>query len=291
MSFSKMHPLTQFIFFIASIAAVIVNSNPVFAAVSLFFALFYRAMRIKSLKIIKEILLYILLVGIAALAVTLSCHNGKTVYLFINDNAITKEAIILGISYGLKLSAIVCWFSGMVNVMTAERLVFVLSRISSRLAVFVSRIMKFFPTMRQRYVSILKTQNNIYSGHKNLKRKIHIRLRSISALVTWSIENSADNSDAMYARGYGLSGRTSFSIYSFRRLDYIIILLITYMLPFTMASGYFGMLEITLFPEIVYTGFNVTDILICGIWAVIMLIPCITEICEEYKWILLRSKI
>lgn len=291
MSFSKMHPLTQFLFFAAVIASVLINSSPVFMLISLFFALFYRTLRIKSLKIIKEIILYILLTGFTAFIITLSCHNGKTAYIFINDNAITKEAIIMGLSYGLKLSAGVCWLSDMTSVMTAERLVFVLSHVSSRLAVFISRMMKFFPTMKRQYSNIYRTQHNLFSGHKNLRKRILIVFRSFSALITWSIENSADTSEAMYARGYGLSGRTSMSIYRFRKLDAVLLLLLAYMLPFTGASGFFGTTDIKYFPELIYTGISYTDIILWGMWSVIMLIPCITEICEEYKWILLRSKI
>lgn len=291
MSFSKMHPVTQFLFFTAVIVAVLMNSSPLFMIISLFFAVFYRFMRIKSAKIVKEILLYILLIIFVTIAASLSCHNGVTAYFFINDNAVTKEAIIMGITFGLKLSAAVCWFGNMMSVMTAERLVFMLSRVSSRLAVFASRTLRFLPDMKNQYMRIYKTQNNIYSGHKSLGKKLHIVFSSFSALVTWSIENSADNSEAMYAKGYGLSGRTSFSIYRFRRLDTVLILMITYMLPFTVASCFFGTAETRFFPELVFSGISVTDILLLGVWSVIMLIPCITEICEEYRWILLRSKI
>lgn len=41
-------------------------------------------------------------------------------------------------------------------------------------------------------------------------------LRVFSITVTWSLENAIETADSMRARGYGLPGRTAFSIY---RLD------------------------------------------------------------------------
>ncbi len=38
-------------------------------------------------------------------------------------------------------------------------------------------------------------------------------------MVTWSLENAIETADSMRARGYGLPGRTSFSIYRFDSRD------------------------------------------------------------------------
>ena len=48
----------------------------------------------------------------------------------------------------------------------------------------------------------------------------------LSILVTWILEDSIDTADSMNARGYGLNGRTSFSIYRLDKRDKIILLII-----------------------------------------------------------------
>lgn len=41
----------------------------------------------------------------------------------------------------------------------------------------------------------------------------------LSILVTWALENAIETSDSMRSRGYGLKGRTAFSIYKFTKKD------------------------------------------------------------------------
>lgn len=290
MNFSERHPATQFIFFSASICSVILNRNPFFLCISLVIALVYRIFQLRSIRILKEIFFYILLTGFLTMLIPLVSHNGKTALFFINDNAVTKEAIFLGFSIGLEFSAVICWFSCMSHVMSGEKIIYLISGIAPRLAVFISGIMKFVPLCRKQYLNIYRTQKNIYSGYKRLRKKIYIIIRSFSALITWIIESSADSADSMYARGYGLSGRSSFSIYRFRRFDVIILAAIVYLLPFTVASVIYRTAGIVFYPETVIP-LSAANILISILWTIIMLIPVVTEICEEYKWKLLRSKI
>ena len=44
----------------------------------------------------------------------------------------------------------------------------------------------------------------------------------VSILVTWALENAIETADSMKSRGYGLKGRTAFSIYRFNRRDKIL---------------------------------------------------------------------
>ena len=40
-----------------------------------------------------------------------------------------------------------------------------------------------------------------------------------SIMVSWSLENGIETADSMKSRGYGLPGRSAFSIYTFDRRD------------------------------------------------------------------------
>ena len=70
----------------------------------------------------------------------------------------------------------------------------------------------------------------------------------------------------------------------------IILAAIVYLLPFTVASVIYRTAGIVFYPETVIP-LSAANILISILWTIIMLIPVVTEICEEYKWKLLRSKI
>lgn len=290
MNFSESHPATQFIFFSASICSVILNRNPFFLFFSFAVAFIYRFFQLKHIKIVKELLCYIFITIFFAVLIPLVSHNGKTVLFFIDDNAVTREAIILGLCTGLEISSAICWFSCMSRVMSGEKIIYLMSGIFPRLAVFISGIMKLIPLAKKQYLNIYRSQECIYSGYKSLWKRIYIVIRSFSALITWLIESTADSADSMYARGYGLSGRSSFSIYRFRRFDVVILAVIAYMLPFTAASVIYQTAGAVFYPETVIP-LSAANILTSLLWTILMLIPVITEICEEYKWKLLRSKI
>jgi energy-coupling factor transport system permease protein len=55
-------------------------------------------------------------------------------------------------------------------------------------------------------------------------------LTILSIMITWALENAIETADSMRSRGYGLKGRTAFSIYRFDRRD-------GYMLGFIIVCG------------------------------------------------------
>ena len=54
---------------------------------------------------------------------------------------------------------------------------------------------------------------------KILSDRLRHGLNMLSILVTWALENAIETSDSMRSRGYGLHGRTAFSIYRFTKRD------------------------------------------------------------------------
>ena len=53
----------------------------------------------------------------------------------------------------------------------------------------------------------------------SLFNRIRAGFNMLSILVTWALENAIETSDSMRSRGYGLKGRTAFSIYKFTKKD------------------------------------------------------------------------
>ncbi len=51
----------------------------------------------------------------------------------------------------------------------------------------------------------------------SLFNRIRAGFNMLSILVTWALENAIETSDSMRSRGYGLKGRTAFSIYKFTK--------------------------------------------------------------------------
>ncbi|MCM1226767.1 MAG: energy-coupling factor transporter transmembrane protein EcfT [Clostridium sp.] len=291
MCFSGSHPLALFIYFSVVICSAVLDNNPYFLILSLFAAFIYRALIVKNPKVLREALFYVLLTLALTVVLPLFSHNGQTPLFFLNNNAVTKETAFRGFGTGVQISAILCWLSCMSNLMSGDKIIYLISKISSRAAVFLSRLMRFLPMMKRQFKSIHKTQTIIHMGKKNFWYKIYIMAISVSALITWSIEIEANASDSMYARGYGLRGRTSYNSFHFRKIDKTVIIMALYTLPFTILSAVTGAIGVTYYPGIIFPDFSLITFLIYALWTVVLLIPFTTEICEEYRWKLLRSKI
>lgn len=291
MWFSCRHPIILFVYFLTVIGFSMFNLNPFFSVISLLGALLYRLMIKRSKKTVKELLYYFFLLLIITFINPLFSHNGKTILFFINDNAVTAESIIYGFSAGIGLLSVICWFSCFSVVMSSDKIIYLLSGVSSKLALLLSSSLKFVPEMNRKFHSIHNTQTCICSKKNGLIEKFKINIISISSLVTWMIESTAETSDSMEAKGYGLKGRSSFNLYQFKKSDIFCLFFITYIFSFMIVIFNDNMIKIIYYPEIIYPRTTIALIIIYSLWLIYAMIPFITEICEECKWKLLKSKI
>ena len=91
----------------------------------------------------------------------------------------------------------------------------------------------------------------------NLFDRIHAGLNMLSILITWALENAIETSDSMRSRGYGLKGRSAFSIYHFTRKDkYVFGIMIGLFAVFT-AGCMRGASYATYDPRIILAGFSI----------------------------------
>ena len=291
MWFSRRHPFILIIYFFTAIGFSMFNINPLFSSISMLGAILYRIMIIKPKKAVKELIYYFLFLLIITVINPLFSHNGKTVLFFINDNAVTTESFIYGFSAGRGLISVICWFSCFCSVMSSDKIIYLLSGVSSKLALLLSSSLKFVPEMNRKFHSIYNIQKCISNNKKGIREKLHITIKSISSLVTWMIESTAETSDSMDSRGYGLKGRTSFNFYTFKKKDILCLFLITYIFSFMSVIFKYKIIKCIYYPEIIYPRITVSVIIVYLLWLLFVMIPFITEMYEECKWKLLKSKI
>jgi energy-coupling factor transport system permease protein len=65
--------------------------------------------------------------------------------------------------------------------------------------------LRLIPRMKRRVIAIASAQktigNDVFAG--GLKVRLKNGIKILSALTTWSLENSIETADSMNARGYG----------------------------------------------------------------------------------------
>lgn len=224
-AFSEYNPISIFIHFTAMIIIAMFVQNPIIISISLIGAvLFYTSVFCKIP--LKTFSFWLLIFVLITLINPIFSHNGETVLIFINGKAITLEALLYGANNALMILAVMIWFLSFSEIMTSDRVMYIFGKISPQLALFVSMTLRYIPLYRRRAIEINNTQKTIGSYREdNIIDKVKGGTRVLSSLITWSLETSVDTADSFRARGGELNGKSSFSMFKFRKIDTILIII------------------------------------------------------------------
>lgn len=293
-SFSKLHPVLNLVFFAFVILLSMFIMNPVCLVLSLICA-FINAVYLNGIKTVKLCLKFVLPMAVLIAVVNpVFNHQGVTILSYFPwGNPLTLESIIYGIASGALLSSVVLWFSVLNSVMTSDKLIFLFGRIIPSLSLVVSMSLRFVPRFTAQFKNIRNAQRCI--GRDICDGSIPVRTKNlitiISIMISWSMENAIETADSMKSRGFGLKGRTAYSIYKFDGRDLAVLI-------FTAATGIFvcvsfaaGVIDFNYFP---ITGGNFTSptaILTFVLYTMLMLIPTAVNVKEGLKWKRLGSAI
>ena len=228
MGFSACHPAINFIYFACVIAVTLCIPHPIFLAISTLCAFAYTV----KLNRTKGAVFSVILVPCAAsfaLWYSSYSHFGVTVLSqnFINNN-ITLEALVYGLVLGFMVAGAMVWFSCVHAIFTTDKVVYLFGKISPRLSLFLSIILRMVPRIKQQAKKLNTAQRGIGMAvdQGNVLERVRNCIRIFSMLITWTIDMLTNASESMQSRGSTLRGRTAFSIYRFDNRDraYVIAL-------------------------------------------------------------------
>jgi len=293
-SFSTFHPVILLIYFVAVLVCSMVFMHPVFQMIGLLGAMTY-AIVLKGNKAVKFNLIYMLpLLLLTAIINPMFNHAGITILYYLrNGNPITLESILYGIAAACMYITVIAWFSCYHVVMTSEKWIFLFGKLLPVLSLLFSMTLRFVP----RYIEQLKvistaqkcigrdvTQGGVVSRARN-------GLRILSMLTTWALENAIETADSMKSRGYGLPGRTSFSLYRFDRRDRIAGLVLAGLILIVAAGAWMGQNTIRFFPSVRVQPLTSFGVAVYIAYGALCLLPPVIQLVEEIKWRFIVSKI
>ena len=291
-AFSKLHPTVNFIFFALVLVLSMFVMNPVCLAMSLVCA-FVNAVYLNGIKTVKLCLKFILPMVLLVIIINpVFNHQGVTILTYFPwENPLTLESIVYGTASAALLSSVVLWFSVFNSVITSDKLVYLFGRIIPSLSLVLSIALRFVPKFSAQFKNVRNAQRCIGRdvSDGSLINRIKNGIRIISIMLSWSMENAIETADSMKSRGFGLKGRTAYSIYKFDRRDLIVLIIVALLGVMVSVAVIAGVIDFYYFPLI--KG-NLTDIMsiatffLCGI---LMLIPTILNAGEGIKWKRLRS--
>ena len=220
-AFSSFHPALLCLAYVLILALSMFLTHPLCLAVSLLGAFFYAASLRGGRALVRSLGGCLAVALLAAGVNVLFQHEGATILTYFSSgNPLTLESIAYGLSSGLLLTAVLLWFGTYQRVMSSDKFVYLFGRLIPALSLALSMTLRFVPRFQAQLRAV--QQARAFSGGQEKSgpmQKIRIFVENFSILVTWSLENAVETADSMRARGYGLPGRTSFSIFRFDPRD------------------------------------------------------------------------
>lgn len=290
--FSTFHPIVNFTFFAAVFMFSMIFMHPIFQCLSFIGAVTYSIMLNGKKAVIFNFVYMLPLMLIMASLNPMFNHAGITILFYAKSgNPITLESILYGVAMAAMFITVIIWFSCYNKVMSSDKFIYLFGKIVPAWSLVIAMALRFVPRYKEQLIAISNAQKcigrDITQGH--LVQRARNGLMILSILTTWALENAIETADSMKARGYGLPGRTSFSIYRFDGRDRNVFILVVCLIIIIFIGAAIGENSIRFFPSIKYTEATAFSLVVYFAYFVLCMIPVILYVWEEWKWTYIKS--
>lgn len=219
--FATYHPAVAFVFLAFAIVISMAALQPVFVALSFLGALacsvVCRGARATAGSFVWIVPLWL----VVAIANPLFSASGSTEILRIGVRAVYAESLVYGACSGGMLASVFLWFSSYAACMNSANTMALFGNVLPIVSLMVSQVMRLVPQFVARGRGIAAAQDAVSAAAPQTKRQQTAgRLRIVSVLMGWGMEDGIERSDAMRARGYDCGARrTTYKRYRFGRAD------------------------------------------------------------------------
>lgn len=286
-SFTKYNPIINFYYFTFVIMCTIFFRHPSFILITLAISFIYLVF-LKGVKGIK--FGFFILIPLFFLVAIIHCgfnHAGITILFYLdNGNPMTFESIILGLVLGSITVAIIMWISCYHEIITSDKIIYLLGRLFPKISLFISILLRIVPRYKEQIKKISIGQKSIGRGlnQGNIIRRIKNGIRILSIMATWVIENTIETSNSMRARGYGIKGRTSFGLFKFNIRDKITLIIMVFLSIIVILGVYLGINRIVYLPKIKIARTTELTYVVNMSYLLFCSIPIVSDIIEEVRW-------
>ena len=286
MRFDSYHPMINFIYFTTAIACTVCFKHPVFLAISFACAFLYSVKLNGWKNLVLNLCLIVLAIGYTAWY-SFYNHFGVT-NLRVNfiGNQITLESVVYGFVQGITAAAVIIWCCCIFRLITADKVVYLFGRISPKLSLFLSILLRTVPGIKVRAGRIEISRQGIGRGIRqgNLWKRFRHLMALISILITWTMEDFVESSNSMKSRGYSLRGRTAFSIYRFDNRDRGVVIAFFWCLTVVMMGVLFDQTGMHFDPILILNPITPMSYAFYSAYAVFLLLPMGLQIAGEWKF-------
>lgn len=286
-AFRGYHPIVNFTWFALVLIFSMVFMHPCLLAISLACAVGYAAYLTGGKSAGKSLRYLLPLVVLTAALGPVFNHEGATILRWLpNGNPLTLESIYFGIAAAIMLVAVIEWFICFNRIVTSDKFTFLFGRIIPALSLLLSMTMRFVPRFMGQLKAVSNAQKSLGrdKGGGNIFTRARRGLTSLSITVTWALENAIETADSMKSRGYGLSGRTAFSIYHFDRRDLYTLIFTVLCAAYVVIGGMTGGIFWQYYPVVYGELTSPYTISVFIIYLAMCAMPLLLSLWEDHRW-------
>lgn len=283
--FGTRHPAILLLYYSLLHVILLVSMHPFVIATALLGAISYLMCLTSFRYVLKELGFYSFVILLITIMYASSAHNGVTPLFFYNDHAVTKEAIVRGVMFGLTFTTIAFWLKAYINTMQTNHFLFLFTKIHPKLGLFTSMCFRFFPYLQelwQQNNSGMKGMHYFYTSSRfdRLGRLLLLQIHTF----TQAIDTIFWKPSIMHSKGYQKQ-RTQFQLFTWRLTDtmflvFLLCLTTVFIRLLSWSFDYFpAMQDVTLSPLVLSS--------LCIFYG----LPTMIEGKELLKWHYLQSKI
>ncbi len=206
--FSIYHPAVAFVYLACCIVFSMVMMHPVYAALS-FMGAFACACLVQGVrKAARTLTLALVLALTVAVANVIFVTSGSTELFRVGLRVFSLESLIYGMTAGAMLASVFLWFFSYAAYMGSDNSLALFGNLFPMVTLMVSQVLRLMPQFVKRGRDIAAVQNAASSAAARTRWEVVAdRLRVISVLTGWGMEDSLVRGDAMRARGYACGVR------------------------------------------------------------------------------------
>lgn len=291
-AFANYHPLVLLVYFLSILVVAMFVNDPVIQLFALVGGILFCAMLSKRSEAAGNIGFYVPLFFMVAITNPLFSHNGVTPLFFLNGNPVTVEAFAYGVAIAVMVIGVMMWCKCYSAIMTSDKFLYLFGKAIPKLSLVLSMALRFIPMFKRQMHKVSRAQRSmgLYSS-KSFTDKIRSGMRVFMAMLVWSLENSIETSASMKARGYGLKGRTNFSLFRFYPRDGIMLSVCAVLLGVTIAGMITGETAFYYYPRISELTLTPFSVMVYAAFGILSFLPFMIEVKEALKWKYYISKI
>lgn len=291
-SFRSYHPLVNFSYFALVLGLSMTLDHPAAQTISLCCAAAY-AVQCEGRKAVRFTLKFCLpMFLLTALVNPAFSHEGVTILCYLpTGNPLTLESILYGLSAGCMLVTVLLWFVSFNRVITSDKFIYLFGRIIPALSLVLSMTLRFVPKFKAQMHTVTEAQRSIGRDVSNgsLWQRTKTAITILSIMITWSLENAIETADSMKSRGYGLKGRTAFTVYRFDDRDRAAMAWLSFCAAYLICGSIANAFAFRYFPSIRYISLNAVTVSFQAVWFLLCFTPIFLNLLEDRKWKALYS--